>query len=288
MCNRCRWVSPLLLAAALDWGAPAGLGAQNFGPALTRSAWIGIVALLLGIAAAVVAVVLFRRQSDRRAHDIPLLVFPAAPAAQPRRTRTAPEAQRPVAPQAQPAVAASHAAPAPHRVHPSQAAQPRAAPSLTAPSRTAAAGMAPAPAVEVRPAAAPPVREHGGLVDGTTIRFYNPIEGTLQILPGRLEVVAGADSGHSIRFVRAGGEPEVTFGRSEGPPYRHIQLRAPTVSRQHARMRFGGDGWNIANLSQTNPVVVNGRELVQREEEIPLRDGDRIEMGEVAFLYRER
>jgi pSer/pThr/pTyr-binding forkhead associated (FHA) protein len=79
----------------------------------------------------------------------------------------------------------------------------------------------------------------------------------------------------------------VTFGRSEGELYRHIQLRDQTVSRQHARLRLADTRWHLLNLSQTNPVVHNGRVLSGGEEQ-PLEDGDRIEMGEVLFTFRSR
>ncbi len=129
----------------------------------------------------------------------------------------------------------------------------------------------------------------GELVEGNTVRFYRPPDGTLQLLPGRLEIVAGEDIPHDIRFIRARGEePEVTFGRSDGPPHRHVQLHARTVSRQHARMRFAEKRWLIENLSETNPVVINGRELDSGDGGYVLREGDRIEMGEVVFLFRER
>jgi hypothetical protein len=127
------------------------------------------------------------------------------------------------------------------------------------------------------------------LVEGKTIRFYRPPEGTLQMLPGRLEIVEGEDRGQAIRFVRTrGGPQQVTFGRREGAPYEHIQLRAPTVSRQHARLDFEHGRWNICNLSETNPVLVNGESLAMAHGARPLSDGDRIEMGEVVFRFRER
>lgn len=129
----------------------------------------------------------------------------------------------------------------------------------------------------------------GTMIEGQLLRFSVPAEGTLQFLPGRLEIASGVDNGREIRFVRVPG-PEgtvVTFGRSEGELYRHIQLRDQTVSRQHARMRLVDNDWYLLNLSQTNPVVQNGRVLANGEER-PVSDGDRIEMGEVLFTFRSR
>lgn len=127
------------------------------------------------------------------------------------------------------------------------------------------------------------------LVEGERVHFYRPTDGTLQFLPGRLEVLDGEASRHEIRFVKTPGDaPEVTFGRSEGAPYRHVQLRSPTVSRMHARLRFAEGRWRIENLSRTNPVVVNGEVVEPDTTPRPLEEGDRIEMGEAIFRYRAR
>ena len=127
------------------------------------------------------------------------------------------------------------------------------------------------------------------LMQGHTVRFYRPPEGTLQMLPGRLEILEGEDRGHSIRFVKMRpGAQQITFGRKEGSPYEHIQLRSLTVSRQHARLDFEHGRWSVINLSETNPVVVNGESLEPGSPTRPLADGDRIEMGEVVFLFKER
>jgi pSer/pThr/pTyr-binding forkhead associated (FHA) protein len=121
------------------------------------------------------------------------------------------------------------------------------------------------------------------------VQSVAPAEGTLQFLPGRLEVLDGDVPGRDIRFVRTWGEiPEVTFGRVAGPPYRHVQLRSQTVSRQHARMQYVEGRWKITNLSQTNPVVINGQPLDTAHGQRVLHDGDQIEMGDVLFRFRER
>lgn len=124
-------------------------------------------------------------------------------------------------------------------------------------------------------------------LDGTSVRFSVPTDATLQFLPGRLEILSGTDEGREVRFVRLPGAEatEVTFGRSAGKPYRHVQLSDATVSRRHARMQMRHGGWTLTNFSVTNPVVHNGVELAEHEE-IVLADGDRVEMGEVTFRYR--
>lgn len=148
----------------------------------------------------------------------------------------------------------------------------------------------------------------GGAVDGASVRYWRAADGTLQFLPGRLEIAAGHDAGQEIRFVRTPGPDGtcITFGRAEGAPYRHVQLREPTVSRVHARMLLeagspngslrgsttpNASRWRLENLSSTNPVVVNGRALDSNgnvASSVMLSEGDRIEMGEVAFIFHER
>jgi hypothetical protein len=150
----------------------------------------------------------------------------------------------------------------------------------------------------------------GHAIDGASVRYWRVADGTLQFLPGRLEIAAGHDAGHEIRFVRTAGPDgtTITFGRADGPPYRHVQLREPTVSRTHARMVLassaGSNGlssggttdagpahWRLENLSSTNPVTVNGRPMDANGgtmASVMLSDGDRIEMGEVAFVFHSR
>jgi protein phosphatase len=118
------------------------------------------------------------------------------------------------------------------------------------------------------------------------VRYDQPMDGTLQLLPGRFEVLSGPGAGSEIRFVRIPGvEQEITFGRSRGPQYRHVQLESPTVSRQHARLIFRAGGWLLRNESGTNPTVHNGRSLGAAQDEVLLQDGDKIEMGEIRFLF---
>ena len=122
-----------------------------------------------------------------------------------------------------------------------------------------------------------------------TVRFRRPVEEPIQLLPGRLEVLAGEPRHHEIRFVRIPGEPmEMILGRETGPSAQYVALKSSTVSRRHARLAFSNGQWAVANLSQTNPVVVNDEELSHTDAARDLTDGDRLELGEVVLRFRAR
>lgn len=173
---------------------------------------------------------------------------------------------------------------APPRATRARVARPVSAPVPTPPA------AAPAVSTDAPPSPRDALTADTPYVEGETLRFAIPQDGTLQFLPGRLEVVSGPDTGREIRFVKTPGSSgtEVTFGRSEGAAYRHVQLHARTVSRQHAVMSLLDDHWQLTNLSTTNPVVLNGRVLGHQELAPLLVEGDRIEMGEVVFLFHGR
>jgi len=152
-----------------------------------------------------------------------------------------------------------------------------------------------------RPPVAPPLRYLGdrpvsipGSLDSDmqapatseTVRFVRPADEVVQLLPGHLEVLSG-DTGHQeIRFVRvAGQQPHLILGRNPGRSPQHVSLNSSTVSRQHARLAYSGGKWVVANLSQTNPVVVNDQQLTDLDGERQLADGDRIELGEVVLRF---
>ena len=269
-------------------------------------------AIVLIVAAAIV-VAMIRRRRRARAMEAPLPLIPFSAGhlsafGPPRPDRS---------PRSSPVIA----------TEPANVATPRWSPSVSdhvahAPARSpyapppqevgasATAGNAPDHRSPVNPggaAALPNDSVAGAAVEGASVRYWRPPDGTLQFLPGRLEVIAGRDAGQEIRFVRTPGPDgsRVTFGRAEGAPYRHVQLREPTVSRTHARMTLeavnsnGADGsantprWRLENLSATNPVVVNGQPLASDPDDgehcsVVLDDGDKIEMGEVVFRFHAR
>jgi len=119
-----------------------------------------------------------------------------------------------------------------------------------------------------------------------TVRFIRPPDEVVQLLPGHLEVLSGDSRHQEIRFVRvAGQQPQLILGRNPGRSPQHVALNSSTVSRQHARLAYSGGKWVVANLSQTNPVVVNNQELTNLDGERQLADGDRIELGEVVLRF---
>lgn len=282
-------------------GTPAGARVDADGCPIPAWQWWEVQALAgVLVVIALVAVRSSRRRSERPTapaaivdeldeEELPPLVFQTRGA-----TRVPPEAAGPVAPGPDGPfpVPPMPVQPTPTHATPVQTAAGVAPAGFPSPAAhdVGGAGVSAGPAAQGRPAGVEPLRvTDAELVEGETIRFYRPTEGTLQILPGRLEVVEGVDEGKEIIFVRVpGAEPEITFGRQPGPPHQHVQLRRPTVSRRHARMRFEDGRWTIVNESVTNPVRVNDEELPVSGPGRVLQDGDRIEMGEVVFIFRGR
>jgi pSer/pThr/pTyr-binding forkhead associated (FHA) protein len=122
-----------------------------------------------------------------------------------------------------------------------------------------------------------------------TVRFRRPTDEAVQLLPGRLEVLAGEPRHKEIRFVRVPGEETaVVLGRESGDSPHHIALQSTTVSRRHARLAYANGRWAVANLSHTNPVVLNDERLASGDGERPLLDGDRLELGEVILRFHAR
>jgi hypothetical protein len=229
--------------------------------AASLGGWWLLVALLLA-AAAVAAwrfrdALISREEDDPEADDVPLLVFPVqAPSGGVARWRGPEQRQRPRGAGGG-GVGRAHGA-------------------ATPPAAVAT------PAVPRMPPA--PLRGDG---DGDPPL----LDGTLQLLPGRLEVVDGLAQRADIRFVKVPGrEAVVTLGRGSGSAPSHVQLAAPTVSGEHARLQLADGAWYITNLSRTNPVVVNDAEVSSNGTGRGqlLRDGDRIELGEVVLMFRSR
>lgn len=136
------------------------------------------------------------------------------------------------------------------------------------------------------PAEAAPAPQQ--VIEGRTIKMHAPPPNTIKLLPGYLEVLSGDDAVKEIRFYKLKGEavPETTFGRATGRPYVHIQLKPMTISSRQAKLSFDQGQVKLTNFAsnESNPTKVNGRDLGV-DEMVILKDGDRIDMGEVAFKF---
>jgi len=121
----------------------------------------------------------------------------------------------------------------------------------------------------------------------STVLFRRPADEPVQLLPGWLEIVDGEDHADDLRFFGMVGEhAQFILGREVGSSPQTVTLKSPTVSRRHAKMEFVDGQWTIANLSRTNPVVINNEVLPPNERRIrQLADGDRIELGAVTLRF---
>jgi hypothetical protein len=70
-----------------------------------------------------------------------------------------------------------------------------------------------------------------------------------------------------------------TIGRSHDC---EIVLDDVGISRRHADVRPGPDGWTIEDLGSTNGVLVNGRDVRGRQ---LLHPGDRVELGSTEIIF---
>jgi FHA domain len=61
-------------------------------------------------------------------------------------------------------------------------------------------------------------------------------------------------------------------------------LDDPTVSKHHADLRRTDEGWLLTDVGSRNGTRVNG----WRIEDVVLRDGDVVRMGNVSVLFQER
>jgi hypothetical protein len=76
------------------------------------------------------------------------------------------------------------------------------------------------------------------------------------------------------------GSAGATLGRSREC---EIVVDDANVSRKHAEIRPGPQGWTIADLGSTNGVRVNGRPVGGTP--APLADGDRVELGTALVTF---
>ena len=110
----------------------------------------------------------------------------------------------------------------------------------------------------------------------------------LQHLRARPEASAALEPQGQRAFIRAEGKRMVVgpkgavIGRSRGCD---IVLDDVGVSRQHARVSYGADGWTVEDLGSTNGVQVNRGTITGV---LQLNDGDHIELGNTEIVFELR
>lgn len=98
-------------------------------------------------------------------------------------------------------------------------------------------------------------------------------------MPAHLIAKEGPLQGQTFSFEEG---MEWTIGRD--PESATFLLEDHTVSRLHARFQKKEEGLELENLSTTNPVQVNGEELIAP---ILLQEGDQVQIGASVFLFSE-
>jgi predicted component of type VI protein secretion system len=134
--------------------------------------------------------------------------------------------------------------------------------------------------VRAEPAAPPPASAGAKAGAGETIvwsgseRVQGPLSASRE---RRAAAVIVRDDGTRETLAATGA----TLGRSRAC---EIVVDDPGVSRRHAEIRRGADGWIVKDLESTNGVSVNGRQLTRPQ---LLADGDEIELGSTAVRFEE-
>jgi len=118
-----------------------------------------------------------------------------------------------------------------------------------------------------------PLDEHGQtMIYSTSARVRGPVEEAQARRPTRALLSVG---GRRLPMPSEGG----VIGRSRDCD---IVLDDTGISRRHAELRRGPDGWTVTDLGSTNGVRVNGQDIHGAH---PLRTGDRLELGSTEVVF---
>ncbi len=115
--------------------------------------------------------------------------------------------------------------------------------------------------------------EHGQtMIYSTSARVRGPIEEAQARRPARALLTV---AGRRLLVPPGGG----VVGRSRDC---EVVLDDAGISRRHAELRPGVEGWTVTDLGSTNGVRVNGREIRGPH---PLAAGDRLELGSTEIVF---
>jgi len=172
------------------------------------------------------------------------------------------------------------------RVEPAPAPAPTApapnapAPKAPAPRPSATAAQATVPPAPATPQPGPPDGDLWTAVVTADRAYYDSVQATggpgadgisfPVYCPQRRFRLAGAEVRIGRRSAHSGIDPEIDL---TGPP------ADPGVSRLHAVLLRSADGsWSVVDPGSANGTLLNGTEIA-RDQIVPLRDGDRINLG---------
>ncbi len=126
-----------------------------------------------------------------------------------------------------------------------------------------------------RPLAVPASRPRPSVGDSETTRAQPAVRNDVP----RLVVLSAPGHDDSVEQVLELDRDVTLVGRTGDV---HLRLTDPGVSRRHLEVRRRGRDLLLTDLGSTNGTRVNGRPVQTH----PLRDGDRIELGESALVFR--
>ncbi len=135
----------------------------------------------------------------------------------------------------------------------------------------AGARVSPPDAVEAR--LAPPGEDEDFTVAATDMYDASTVA------PPILEV--SQVDGSAMQFALA--KPMVTIGRSSHAGNDLVVNKDGMVSKRHAQITLGADGFTITDMNSTNGVWVNGERIDSRV----LQEGDLIKLGATELVFRE-
>jgi pSer/pThr/pTyr-binding forkhead associated (FHA) protein len=84
--------------------------------------------------------------------------------------------------------------------------------------------------------------------------------------------------GHGVGSEHVLDQPSFTLGRG---PAVDLVFADDSMSKQHAAIELGGEGYRIRDMGSTNGVRINGAPALAAD----LKHGDRIQMGEHTLQY---
>lgn len=93
----------------------------------------------------------------------------------------------------------------------------------------------------------------------------------------RFIVTRGTDEGKQFRLDAVDGG-KLMIGRD---PSAKVRLSDTEISRRHAELTFGPEGYRLRDLGSVNGTLVNGRAI----QDVLLVSGDRVQLGQTQMVY---